>query len=170
MGPPESAAGLVSNRHTSYVEAAYAPKLVVRTTDDLAIGLGNHSADGLAGSVVDTEDLLCLHAPLRSRENLLNRAATGDRVENDDFGEGTAWQPRRWAQLDPDELEVEWRANSYNGDHDLSIDVYGFDHPVIVDTRLRDTVSRFFSLRDRVVSSREWRKHVREARGEWPPE
>jgi len=161
VGPPESAAGLVANRHTSYVEAAYAPKLIVRTTDDLAIGLGNHSAEGLAGPVADTEDLLCLHAPLRSRENLLRRAATGDRVENEDFGAGTAWQPRRWAQLDPDELEVEWRANSYGGFLDLSIDVYGFDHPVIIDTRLRDTVVPHFSLRDRVVASLEWRRHVR---------
>jgi len=164
VGPPESAAGLVANRHTSYVEAAYAPKLITRTTDDLTIGLGNHSAEGVAGAVVDTEDLMCLHAPLRSRENLLLRAATGDRVENDDFGEGTAWQPRRWAQLDADELEVEWRANSYGGFLDLSIDVYGFDHPVIVDTRLRDTVERHYSLRDRVIASLAWRRHVRETR------
>jgi glycosyltransferase involved in cell wall biosynthesis len=170
MGPPESAAGLVANQHTSYVEAAYAPKLISRTTDELAIGLGNHSAEGLAGPVVDTEDVVCLHAPLRSRENLLRRAATGNRVENDDFGEGTAWQPRRWARLDDDELELEWRANSYAGVRDLTIDVYGYEHDVIVDTRLRDTVVRHFSPVDRARASLAWRKHVRECRDEWPPE
>jgi glycosyltransferase involved in cell wall biosynthesis len=165
VGPPESAAGLVANRHTSYVEAAYAPKLIARTTADLSIGLGNHSAEGLAGEALLTEDIVCLHAPLRSRDNLLRRAATGDRVENDDFGEGTAWQPRRWAQLTTDELDAEWRANSYSGFRDMSIDVYGYEHPLVLDTYLRETVLPHYSLRDRVLASLEWRRHLREKRG-----
>jgi glycosyltransferase involved in cell wall biosynthesis len=161
MGPPESAAGLVENGHTSYVEAAYAPKLISRTTDELSIGLGNHDAEGLMGPVVATDDIVCLHAPLRSRENLLRRAATGDRVENDDFGDGTAWQPRRWAQMTPEELDAEWRANSYSGFRDMSIDVYGYEHPLVMDTYLRETVLPYYSVRDRLEASFEARRQAR---------
>jgi glycosyltransferase involved in cell wall biosynthesis len=166
VGPPESASGLVADRHISYVEAAYAPKLISRTSDNLSIGLGNHDADGLAGDVVPADGIVCLHAPLRSRENLLRRAATGDRVENEDFGEGTAWQPRRWSQLDAEALDAEWRANSYGGRFDLQLDVYGYDHPVVVDTLLRDTVLPYYSLVDRALASFAWRRHARRVNAE----
>jgi len=158
VGPPESAAGLVELHHVSYVEAEYAPKLICRTGEDLAIGLGNHHATGIAGSVVTTEDIVCMHAPLRARENLLMRAASGHRVENADFGEGTAWQPRRWASLDTEQLDAEWRANSYD---DLALDVYGFEHEVVIDTQLRDTVLPHFSMWDRGVASLAWRRNQR---------
>jgi glycosyltransferase involved in cell wall biosynthesis len=158
VGPPESAAGLVALRHTSYVEAAYAPKLVLRAGDELSIGIGNHHADGIRGRVATTNEVLCLHAPLRSRENLYRRAASGHRVDNADFGEGTAWQPRRWASLDSEELESEWRANSYS---DLTLDVHGFEHPVIVDTMLRDTVVPYHSWFDRATASLAWRRQHR---------
>jgi hypothetical protein len=161
VGPPELTDQLVAQRHTSYVEAAYAPKLISRTNEELSIGLGNHDAQGLVGGVVPTDRVVCLHAPLRSRANLLQRAATADRVENEEFVPGTAWQPRRWAGLDADELEEEWRANSYAGLSGLTIDVYGFEHPVIVDTRLRDTVLPYYSLKDRALASLAWRRHVR---------
>ena len=161
VGPPESAAGLVAGHHVSYVEAAYAPKLISRTGDDLAIGLGNHHASGIPGSVVATHDVVCMHAPLRARENLLMRAASGHRVENADFGEGTAWQPRRWASLDAEQLDAEWRANSYD---DLALDVYGFDHELVVDTRLRDTVLPHFSMWDRGLASLAWRRQQRAMR------
>jgi hypothetical protein len=164
VGPAESAAGLVADHHASYVEAAYAPKLICRTGETLSIGLGNHSADGLDGPVVPTESVLCLHAPLRSRANLLRRAATGDRVENADFGEGTAWQPRRWARLDDEELEAEWRANSYDEQKGLTLDVYGYEHLLVVDTLLRDTVIPHFSLADRARASLEWRRQIRASR------
>jgi hypothetical protein len=82
-------------------------------------------------------------------------------VENEEFVPGTAWQPRRWAGLDAEELEVEWRANSYGGLDGLSLDVYGFEHPLIVDTLLRDTAVPHFSLRDRAMASLAWRRHVR---------
>jgi glycosyltransferase involved in cell wall biosynthesis len=161
VGPPESASGLVDGHHVSYVEAAYAPKLISRTGDDLAIGLGNHHASGILGSVVATEDVVCLHAPLRARENLLMRAASGHRVENADFGEGTAWQPRRWASLDAEQLDAEWRANSYL---DRDLDVYGFEHELVVDTRLRDTVLPHFSAWDRGLASLAWRRQQRNLR------
>jgi len=161
VGPPELTGQLVEQQHTSYVEAAYAPKLICRASDELTIGLGNHDAKGLSGPVVATDAVVCLHAPLRSRANLVHRAETADRVENEEFVPGTAWQPRRWAELDAAELDVEWRANSYDGVGGLSIDVYGYEHPVIVDTLLRDTVVPYFSLRDRALVSLAWRRHSR---------
>jgi glycosyltransferase involved in cell wall biosynthesis len=164
MGSPQEAAWLVANHHASYVEATYAPKLICRTSRKLTIGIGNHLAEHLDGPVVGTEEIVCLHAPLRSRETLLRKAATADRVENDDFGEGAAWQPRRWATLDADELAMEWDANSYEGAEDLSLDVYGYDHPLVVDTLLRETVLPYFSLADRMLSSLAWRRHVRTQR------
>jgi hypothetical protein len=163
VGPPESADQLVAKRHTSFVEAAYAPKLISRTGDQLSIGLGNHSADGLVGSVVPTSEVVCLHAPLRSFANLVHRAATGDRVENEEFGRGTAWQARRWAGMTPDELAVEWRANSYDM-RSGALDVHGFAHPLVDDELLRDTVLPHFSLRDRAIASLEWRRHSRASR------
>jgi hypothetical protein len=161
VGPPEQADQLVAQQHASYVEAAYAPKLICRTSAELSIGLGNNDAQGLVGPVVPTESVMCLHAPLRSREALLRRAASAERVENEEFVPGTAWQPRRWARLSADELDVEWRANSYDGVDGLSIDVYGYDHPVIIDTLLRDTVVPYVPLADRVLVSLAWRRHVR---------
>lgn len=163
VGPPEMADQLVAKRHTSYVEAAYAPKLISRTSDQLSIGLGNHSAEGLVGPVVPTDSVACLHAPLRSFANLLHRAATADRVENEEFVPGTAWQPRRWASLSTEELAVEWRANSYDVRFG-ALDVHGFAHPLIDDELLRDTVVPYFSLRDRAIASLAWRRHVRAAR------
>jgi hypothetical protein len=161
MGPPELADQLVAQNHTSYVEAAYAPKLICRTSPELSIGLGNNDAKGLVGPVAPTSSVVCLHAPLRSRANLLHRAATADRVENEEFVPGTAWQPRRWARLNAAELDVEWRANSYAGLDGLTLDVYGYEHPLIIDTRLRETVAPYVSLKDRLVVSLAWRRQVR---------
>jgi glycosyltransferase involved in cell wall biosynthesis len=161
VGPPESAAGLVEQRHASYVETAYAPKLISRASDEISIGTGNHRVDGLAGYVAPTSDVLCLHAPLRARDNLSFRAANGYRYDNRDFGAGTGWQGRRWARLDDDELDLEWRANSYV---DQGIDVHGFEHPMVVDTLLRETVVPYFSPWDRAIASIAWRRHARRSR------
>jgi Glycosyl transferase family 2 len=163
VGPPEVADQLVAQRHTSYVEAAYAPKLISRASDQLSIGLGNHSADGLVGPVVPADSVVCLHVPLRSFANLVHRSATGDRVENEEFVHGTAWQARRWAGLSAEELAIEWRANSYDV-RSGALDVHGFAHPLIDDELLRDTVLRHFSLRDRAIASLAWRRHARASR------
>ena len=163
VGPPELADQLVAQRHTSYIEAAYAPKLICRTSDQLSIGLGNHSADGLVGPIVSTSSVACLHAPLRSARTFCTapppetawrtRSSYRARHGNRDGGRARA-----------EELEVEWRANSYDGRAGLSLDVYGFEHPVIVDTLLRDTVVPHYSLRDRAIVSLAWRRHVRDSR------
>lgn len=145
VGPPVRCPQLVSSGAIAFVEMEYPPKLVLRPSDGMVVHEGNHSASGLPGPLAPTAGLLCLHAPLRSRERLDRRREDGARVE-EAFPQGLGWHARRWGRLVADgDLDREWAANSY--DRAGCLDVAGRPHRMAYDPTLRDalagTVRRF---------------------------
>lgn len=139
LGPPDKAQGLVESERIGFVEKAYPPKWISRPSEEIEIEKGNHRIFGINGPQEETDEILCLHAPLRSRETLEARVRSADRVEGLGLRPGQSRNRRRWGKLKGKRaIELEWAANSYKDDH---LDVYGERHPVIFDPMLRDLVA-----------------------------
>ena len=137
LAPDLLAAGKVS-----YIEMARLHKLVSRTSEAMKMVKGAHSLEGVDGPVVETDELVILHAPLRSLAHLESRATSADRRTGTGASLGPGWHARRWQKLKGEGvLEAEWAANSY--DEDGSLDVYGAPHGTIFDPTLRDAVAPF---------------------------
>lgn len=139
-GPPERCRERVSSGEIGFVEMEYPPKAVIRAGPDVAIGPGNHRPTGVSGPIDATGDIVCLHAPLRSKEHLRERREHGDRVA-EAFAPGQGWHARRWGDLvgKPTELDREWAANSY--DSSGALEVGGQRHRLAVDPTLRDLLT-----------------------------
>ena len=146
IGPLTAVQDLVETRTNAFVEVAYPCKWISRPTAELEIARGNHSVTGMKGATENTDDIVCLHAPLRARSILELKATHGRRLEALDVGPKEGWHVKRWRMLaDAGELDQEWRSNSYADDH---LDVYGASHRVVFDPTLRDAVGPFIR-RDR---------------------
>jgi predicted O-methyltransferase YrrM len=136
VGPLERIEELVETRKIGFVEILYPPKCIARASLALEIGAGNHSVRFADGPVEDTDRIVCLHAPLRSRSILWAQAENARRARQ--AGEERNWHWWRWLRLaEQGGLQEEWLANSYEGD---SLDVYGSRHPLVFDPTLRDLV------------------------------
>ena len=108
---------------------------------NLEIGVGNHSAGNLAGQPETTTELVCLHAPIRSRDTLVLKAAQSRRLEAAGRPPADGWHTHRVRRLlEEDSIDAEWAANSYKDD---ALDVYGARRPVVFDPTLRDAVAPF---------------------------
>jgi glycosyltransferase involved in cell wall biosynthesis len=143
VGTDGTIAGLVESERVAYVEIRYPRKWIIRAGARLEIGWGNHTVRNSVGPSRYTQDIVCLHAPLRSRTDL-NRKADLERAvaEVGEYLE-EAWHLRRWRRLAAEgQLDAEWRANSYA---ENCLDVQGLPHPLVRDDRLRDLVSRWLS-------------------------
>ena len=137
IGPIERIPELLGTKQIGFVEIIYPPKCIARASLALEIGVGNHSVRHASGPVEDTDLIVCLHAPLRSRSVLEVQADHGRRARQ--AGEKRMWHWHRWLRLAEQEgLEREWLANSYQ---DGSLDVYGVRRPLLFDPTLRDLVS-----------------------------
>ena len=139
IGPAERCLELVESREIAFLEMMYPPKWISRASETIEIAAGNHEVSGVEGSYEDTDEIICLHAPLRSRCGLEAKAAVGRRQEEAGWPDGVGWQASRWLRLQKEgSLDEEWAANSYAGD---LIDVWGNRHQVIFDPTLRDVVA-----------------------------
>jgi glycosyltransferase involved in cell wall biosynthesis len=142
IGSADDNARLVTDREVAFVEIRYHPKWISRACATLEIGWGNHYVDGPHGHRDETSEIVCLHAPLRSRAILKQKLDV-----HRDAGElreylDAAWHLRRWRRIDSENLlEAEWRANSYDAD---GLDLYGRTRPLVTDTLLRDLVAPLF--------------------------
>jgi predicted O-methyltransferase YrrM len=136
VGPLERIEELVETGRIGFVEVLYPPKCLARATPGLRIGAGNHSVEYTGGPVEDTDRIVCLHAPLRSRSVLEAQVENARRARQ--AGEERNWHWWRWLRLAQQEgLEKEWLANSYEAG---SLDVYGVRRPLVFDPALRDLV------------------------------
>jgi len=136
VGPVERVPELVEARQISLSEAAGHAKWISRPTADIEIWAGNHHLSGIVGGLESTEEIVCLHAPIRSRAGLDAKADHGRRVEEAGFKGGDAFHVRRFRRLrDEQQLDLEWAANSYR---DGCLDVYGSLHPLVFDPTLRN--------------------------------
>ena len=143
MGSPEEAANLVSSGQIAHVEARYPAKWIVRPTATVEIAHGNHHLAGIVGGLEDSDEIVCLHAPLRSRAALYAKAVHGQRVEEAGGKPGESWHVRRFRRLaDEDRMEREWAANSHE---DGSLDVFGVRHPLVYDPTLRNAAKPYLS-------------------------
>ena len=137
IGPLERIREFAATRQFAYAELTYPAKCVSRASLALEIGVGNHMAKGVIGSREETDEVVCLHAPLRSRSVLYTLAGHGKRAM--EARNKAIWQWLRWHELgEAGQLEKEWLANSYQND---SLDVYGVPHELVFDSRLRDLVA-----------------------------
>jgi predicted O-methyltransferase YrrM len=137
VGPIERIIELVESQQIGFVEILYPPKWISRATAGIEIGIGNHNVSGIEGAREATDEIVCLHAPLRARSALESRIVHGRRVE--EVGNQRSWHVIRWRRLaEADGLDSEWRANSYE---ENSLDVYGVERPLVTDSRLRDVVA-----------------------------
>jgi hypothetical protein len=117
----------------------------------IEIGQGNHAVTGVPGSQEQTDEVVCLHAPLRARSVLEAKVDAGRPADELREYLGLAWHVRRWRHLaEEGALEQEWRANSY-AEHRL--DVYGVSHRVVFDPSLRDLVAPWI---EQAPPQREW--------------
>ncbi|HEX7705810.1 MAG TPA: glycosyltransferase [Thermoanaerobaculia bacterium] len=138
VGPLDQVRPLVESGRFAYVEMLYQPKWISRAAPKLAIAMGNHHVSAVAGNLEDTEQIVCLHAVLRSREALEAKVEQGTRVAALGLAPTQGWHVQRWRRLATDgRLDAEWLANSYDRD---TLDVYGIPHRLIFDPRLRNLV------------------------------
>jgi hypothetical protein len=142
VSPPSLAQDLVEARKIGFVEKTYPRKCISRPTAEIEIEAGNHRVSGADGEGQRTDELLCLHAPIRSRASLEERVRTATRPAEAGRKPGQGRYRRMLEGFDDEAIDLEWAANSYEDDH---LDVYGERHPVVFDPRLRDAVSPFIS-------------------------
>jgi Glycosyl transferase family 2 len=141
VGPPSHAQSLVESKQIAFVEKVYPQKCICRPTAGVEIETGHHSISGADGRRRRTEEIVCLHAPMRSRAALAERITSAGRAATAGRNPKQGRNRRRLAALQGESaIDAEWKANSYE---DGFLDVYGEKHPVIFDPRLRDAVSPF---------------------------
>ncbi len=133
------AKNLIESQQLAYVETRYPRKCLSRPTEEIRIEAGNHHVSGAKGHRERTRRIICLHAPIRSRDSLEERVRTSHRPAEAGRKPNQGWYRAMLGNLeDESAVGLEWAANSYEGDH---LDVYGEQHPVIFDPMLRDAVA-----------------------------
>ncbi len=141
IGTTESARELVETGEIGFVEIVYPPKQILRAAGDLTIGIGNHSAENLAGPADACSTIRVLHAPIRSRSALVQRAEHGRRREAVYSSLNASWHLRRWARLaDEGTIYDDWRANSQKFGR---LQVGGGRRKLVRDLRLKSAVAPF---------------------------
>ncbi|MEJ7841876.1 MAG: glycosyltransferase family 2 protein [Rubrobacter sp.] len=137
----KGAQDLVEARQLGFVEKLYPRKCISRLTAEIRIEAGNHKVYEAGGPSENTNDVFCLHAPIRSRSALEERVRTADRPAAAGRKPGQGRYRRMLGELrDEQAVDEHWAANSYEGDF---LDVYGEKHPVLFDSRLRDALAPF---------------------------
>lgn len=134
---------LLNERRTSYVEMARVPRWIFRPSADISLVRGAHSLEGIEGPKEKTDEIFCMHAPLRSRAVIEAKAVSASRRGKKSLGAGLGpgWLYSRWREIqEASGLEEEWAANSYQND---SLDIHGELHPVIFDPTFKDLVAPF---------------------------
>jgi hypothetical protein len=135
------APGLVRSGRMSVLEASPSPKLLLRASADVAVARGAHEASALAGGVAETAAISILHAPLRARAGLEQKAAHGRRLEQAGYEGEQGWHVRHWAaQADRGRLDEEWAAHSHTRGE---LHVGERSVPLAPDDRLRTALSPY---------------------------
>lgn len=129
---------LVESRQIAFVEMEYPTKWLARAVPDLQILAGAHGLDGTVGARAVSTDILCFHAPIRSRAVLDARAEHGRRLLEGGHSPDLGWQNQRWYRLQAEgQLEDEWQANSTQDGH---LHLGHRRRPVLFDPSLRNAV------------------------------
>jgi glycosyltransferase involved in cell wall biosynthesis len=120
---------LVESRQIAFVEMDYPAKWIFRASPAVRVHPGAHGVDGVAVVAGPSPEIVCLHAPIRSRAVLDARAEHGRRLIAAGY---------RWYRLHTEgRLDEEWRANSTEHGY---LELGGRRTPLMFDSRLRDAV------------------------------
>ena len=140
VGPAEDCERLVVTREIGFVEMLYSPKCISRPSPEVEIRGGNHAVVGAAGPEGVAQSFTCLHAAIRARDVLDQKAVAGSRVAPGGWKPGQCWHLVRWWEMSrqPEGLDDEWAANSWEDDALL---VAGQHRPLVVDTQLARAVA-----------------------------
>lgn len=134
---PVRAQTLVDAGRRALVEVEWNPSVIVRPSPGLWIEKGNHRVRDAAGATERTDDITVLHALLRARQVLEERADHARRLvevgEPADYG----WHLRGLPADEPGLDEV-WEANS---SHQGALEVAGVRRPLVRDRRLVEAVA-----------------------------
>ena len=129
---------LMESGRMAFVELEYPPKWLPRASPDLQILAGAHGVDGTVSTRAVSSEIVCLHAPIRSRAVLDARAEHGRRLVEGGYPSHHGWHNQRWYRLQAEgKLEDEWHANSTEDGH---LALGQRRTPVLFDPRLRDAV------------------------------
>lgn len=129
----------IENRELAYVEIAYPQKWISRPAEDVEILRGNHDVRQIRGPKTQAEGIYLLHAPLRSRAVLKNKAEQGRRLDEAGIDPQSGWHLRRLSVLESQgRLDEEWAANSYSAGR---LDLGEKKRTLLPDTRLREALS-----------------------------
>lgn len=142
----DQARALLEAGKTSYVAMERVRRWIFRPSPETSLVRGAHAVEGVEGPRKKTEEIFCMHAPLRSRAILEAKAISAARRGNKkaEAALGPGWLYSRWRGMQQASgLEEEWAANSYQDDH---LDVYGEPQPLVFDPALRDAVAPFVRL------------------------
>jgi hypothetical protein len=90
---------LIESKQIAFVEMAYPTKYLPRASRDLRIQAGAHGAVAIAAGHVASPGIVCLHAPLRSRQVLDARAEHGRRLMEVGYPPDHGWHNQRWHRL-----------------------------------------------------------------------
>ena len=132
---------LVRSRRAAFVEVPFPAKWIVRSSPSLEIRRGSHEVFGVHGRSVQSNEIQCLHAPLRAKSVLGGRVEHGEQLAVMDPDPEIGWQVRWFrSAAAAGTLDAEWSANSYAEE---SLDVHGRRRPVIEDHRLREICARW---------------------------
>ena len=113
-GSVADAQALVEAGEIPFIRITYPTKVVLRAAPSLEISFGSHDATGTAGPLVKLIEGELLHAPMRSFDSLHQRAESGRRTQLVTPEPGQNWHLKRVTRMDPAELEIEWRKNSFS--------------------------------------------------------
>lgn len=140
LEPGQRTRELIEAHRASCVEMAFPRKCVFRPAPGVRVRRGNHRVEGAAGPPEESDSILCLHVPLRSRVVLEARVDRKARL--DDAGISSdrgGWRVGYWNRMaEKGMMGQEWAANSHEGGN---LDVYGQKHGLVPDLRLRDAAA-----------------------------
>jgi hypothetical protein len=116
VGAPHPYVGcreLIETRQIAFLEMEYPTKWLPRATAGLRIRPGAHGATALAADPRAPASIVCLHAPIRSRQALESRAEHGRRLMAAGCSPDHGWHNQRWHRLQAQQqLDDEWVVNS----------------------------------------------------------
>jgi hypothetical protein len=128
---------LFRTHQISFLQGEGARKRLFRPTAEVEVKRGNHKVLNARAGPAKCEQIVRLHAPLRSRAHLQSRAERYHRLEEAGIS-ASGDKSTYWANIiEEGLLDQEWAANSYEGEH---LNVYGKRYRVVPDFRLHDAV------------------------------
>ena len=86
----------MESQQIAFIEMRYPPKMIVRASPTVEIARGHHNVRNVDGPTLDTDELVCLHAPLRSQATLEAKVKLDKRSEEGGRLPKESWHYGRW--------------------------------------------------------------------------